>query len=72
MNPDSYVGKENDEQFEEFYFLNGGFNITDGAFMCCFNVSEIGNHGIIVGPYPANQRDVAKIAEKKVQAVINL
>ena len=39
LNPSTYIGITSNEQSGESYFVNGQFNITDGAFMGWFKLS---------------------------------
>jgi len=52
--------------------VNGVLNVTSGALMTGFFVSEIANSGIVVGPFPLYEIDVDKIANTGVKAVLNL
>ena len=43
------------------YFINGLFNIVDGAFLSGFFLSELPGTNIVIGPYPLNANDVELI-----------
>ena len=69
-----YGQKGLDEQKGEDrkYFINGLFNIVDGAFLSGFFLSELPGTNIVIGPYPLNANDVELIAKTGVKAILNL
>ena len=44
------------------FFVNGVLNISDGTFMHHFNISELPDTNIVIGPYPQSDKDVEKVA----------
>ena len=64
QNPKEYDGAYGDKgtneqgSGEKNFFVNGIFNVVDGAFLSGFFVSEIKNTNCIVGPYPLYEIDV--------------
>ena len=69
------LGNSNQFQFvntAQTFFVNGIIDKNDGFFHKNFQMSQIGNLNLFMGPYPYKNSEVAELQRKNINAVLNL
>jgi hypothetical protein len=54
------------------YFINGVVDKMDGFFHKNFQLAQIGNLNVFMGPYPYKTTEINELNRKGIDAVLNL
>jgi hypothetical protein len=54
------------------HIVNGHVEKHDANFVCGLTFDQIGNTGILIGPYPQTEEDAQKLKESGVTAILNV